>query len=490
MNLRVELAYQGARPVGAAVCVWLCGWRCLPPPARAVLLPALVACCRRPARCCCRPWLLAAAGPLAAAASWLWLARRLGTRSAVAPRMGRSGESSYDKLEREKKLAGREQKERDKKKKGRDTPKHLNKAGPSQEKREAQLARHTGSVRIGAKTSAVVLDLLRVLEQEKEERLAQAAAARAAAPPEQLLDPEPAPEPAPAPVEVQEREAQPQPDPIAAAGFGRGRPAAAVPAPAVPAAALAAGFGRGRGRGAAPPAAAASAPAAAAVAGFGRGRGRGQPVPEAWAAPAAPAAASSDGSAASSSGGGGSASPRDPGDMPPQGLSQKERQEWLKRRTRKQEKDKARAARRGGAEPAAPGDDTRAEQQPAPAPAPAAGGLEYEYKSSKYAGFESSSSWTPATSLVREKSPFLRAILCTESEHLPRQARDKHKKSVAITACFYRGKPRRSRRWSPTRRTMMMHRCGRRLFFACLFNTEVDHFAKTDSGQTHIYRKR
>jgi len=23
-------------------------------------------------------------------------------------------------------------------------------------------------------------------------------------------------------------------------------------------------------------------------------------------------------------------------------------------------------------------------------------------------------------------------------------------------------------------------------FFACLFNTEVDHFAKTDSGQTHI----
>ena len=61
---------------------------------------------------------------------------------------------------------------------------------------------------VGAELPRRREDLLRVLEQEKEERLAQAAAARAAAPPEQLLDPEPAPEPAPAPVEVQEREAR------------------------------------------------------------------------------------------------------------------------------------------------------------------------------------------------------------------------------------------------------------------------------------------
>jgi hypothetical protein len=83
--------------------------------------------------------------------------------------------------------------------------------------------------------------------------------------------------------------------------------------------------------------------------------------------------------------------------MPPQGLSQKERQEWLKRRTRKQEKDKARATRRRG-------DSTPAT---ASAGSPAGnqnGGLDFAYRSSKYGGFDSSSSWTAATSLGKAKA--------------------------------------------------------------------------------------
>jgi hypothetical protein len=84
--------------------------------------------------------------------------------------------------------------------------------------------------------------------------------------------------------------------------------------------------------------------------------------------------------------------------MPPQGLSQKERQEWLKRRTRKQEKDKARAARggRGDATPDAASAGSPTDSQK--------GGLDFAYRSSKYGGFDSSSSWTPATSLGKAQA--------------------------------------------------------------------------------------
>lgn len=259
---------------------------------------------------------------------------------------------------------------KDEKKKGRDTPKHLNKLGPSQEKREAQLSRHVGTVRIGPKTSAIVLDLLRLLEQEKEERLVHAAAARAAAP---ELEPEPETEPF-TDEERWEPEAQ-HPAPVV-------DPADSITA--IPKAALAAGFGRGRGRGAGT---APEVPDVALAAGFGRGRGRGrgQPVREAW-----PPATATGAEAARGNGG-----PRDPDDMPPLGLSQKERTEWLKRRTRKQEKDKARAAR-GDATPEDVSRDAHVGSQK--------GGVDFAYRSSKYAGFDSSSSWAPATSLGKAKA--------------------------------------------------------------------------------------
>lgn len=278
---------------------------------------------------------------------------------------------------------------KDEKKKGRDTPKHLNQLGPSQEKREAQLSRHVGTVRIGPKTSAIVLDLLRQLEQEKEERMVHAAGARAAKPehepePESAPEPEPEPEPEPQPEtepctdqERREREAQ-HPGPVV-------DPADSITA--IPKAALAAGFGRGRGRGRGT-GIAPEVPDVAVAAGFGRGRGRGrgQPVPDAWALATATEAESARGNGG----------PRDPDDMPPLGLSQKEREEWLKRRTRKQEKDRARAARRGDATAEDEYRDALADSQK--------GGLEFAYRSSKYAGFDSSSSWAPATSLGKAKA--------------------------------------------------------------------------------------
>ena len=57
-------------------------------------------------------------------------------------------------------------------KKGRDTPRGSwhNKTGVSKEMAEARAAR-PGTVRLGSRTSAVVLDLLRQLEAEKEARL-------------------------------------------------------------------------------------------------------------------------------------------------------------------------------------------------------------------------------------------------------------------------------------------------------------------------------
>lgn len=284
---------------------------------------------------------------------------------------------------------------KDGKKKGRDTPKHLNKLGPSQEKREAQLARHVGTVRIGAKTSAIVLDLLRQLEHEKEERLTEAAAARAAAPHEPKTKFEPEPEP--------ESEVERDPDPDLSTDQERGpllepqqpgRPGHHIDKVMIPEAAKAAGFGRGRGR-ARGRSTAQHADDAAVGAGFGRGRGRGrgQPLPVAWGAPAPTAettAAPSASMAQTSTG------PRDPDDMPPPGLSQKERQEWLKRRTRKQEKDKARAARRG--------DPTPENVYPDAPTSNDKGGVGYAYRSSKYAGFDSSSSWTAATTLGRAKA--------------------------------------------------------------------------------------